>query len=70
MGECARLTAERNALVAALHSKGFDAVHDAVQWLLSFDENAQKHATDVALCLKALDRPIRVACMVKNTGEP
>lgn len=70
MGECARLTAERNALVAALHSKGFDAVHDAVQWLLSFDENAQKHATDVALCLKALDRPIRVAGMVKNTGEP
>ena len=70
MGECVRLTEERNRLIFALQTNGADALEEVVQWLINFDEKAYDHATDVNSCLHALDRPIRVAGMVKNTGEP
>lgn len=69
MGECARLTEERNALIVALKDGAVHAVDDACDWLLGFDEKAKQNATDTASCLKALDRPLRVAGMVKNSGE-
>ena len=70
MGECVRLTEERNQLMSALKTKDVDVLEQVVQWLLNFDENAREHVIDVNSCLLALDRPIRVAGMVKNTGEP
>ncbi len=70
MGECARLTHERNARMAALVSGQSNAVQNAIDWLTAFDKNAHEHATDAASCLQALDRPLRVAGMVRNTGEP
>jgi len=70
MGECARLTDERNARMEALKSGQSNAVQNAIDWLTAFDKNVHEHATDVASCLQALDRPLRVAGMVRNTGEP
>ena len=70
MGECARLTDERNAHMAAVRSGQSKAVQNAINWLSAFDEKAHEQATDAASCLLSLDRPLRVAGMVPNTGEP
>ena len=70
MGECVRLTEERNRLIFALQTDGEKVLEKGVQWLLNFDKKAREHATDVNACLHALDRPIRVAGMVQNAGEP
>ena len=70
MGECARLTEERNALIFALEKDEDLALETALIWLEGFDKNAALHVSDKATCLAAMNRPLRVAGMVQNTGEP
>lgn len=70
MGECVRLTEERNALIFALEKEEDQAFETALKWLEGFDKNAALHVIDKATCLAAMNRPLRVAGMVQNTGEP
>jgi len=67
LGECLRLTEERNALIANSNPNDAAWRERAKSWLIPFnsaiDDDAEK-------LMEALDRPIRVAGMVRNEGAP
>lgn len=70
MGEAVRLTRERNELILDLKSNGSLGLERALDWLETFDRHVRRRCNEPEACLHLLDRPIRVAGMVPNSGEP
>lgn len=70
MGEAVRLTEERDNLILGLKAGESDGFRKALNWLESFDRHVRTRCLNVDACLELLDRPIRVAGMVPNAGEP
>jgi len=69
LGYLAELQKECHALAAALEARAADSAERASRFLAErFGERIA--ADDLAALLEALDRPMRVAGMVPNTGEP
>lgn len=69
LGLCAMLAAERDALLANADVQSQAWMTEARDWLLTFDEQLPD-TLDGAALLRHLDRPIRVAGMVVNSGAP
>lgn len=67
-GEAYRLTQERNALVHSLRIGSRQAIENARVWLGDFHNDLRERTADQLL--EALNRPIRVAGMVPNEGQP
>ena len=67
LGECLRLTEERNALIEQASPDDAAWRQQATDWLKPFNAAV---GDDPKNLLEALDRPIRVAGMVRNEGAP
>lgn len=69
LGLCRLRTMERNRLIEKAESKAEGWRKECLIWLEQFDQSIGENASDDEI-LSRLDRPIRVAGMVKNEGEP
>lgn len=69
LGRCALLVSERNELLRSARRGEVGWQDRARQWLCAFDRNALNSVPDDEL-VQLLDRPLRVAGMVLNSGAP
>ena len=69
IGHCARLAGERDALLDRADVNSEHWMAEAKGWLSLFNEHADNIA-DAAELMRELDRPLRVAGMVLNSGAP
>ena len=67
LGRCSALVQERNALLLRTDCGSSGWMKDAMDWLMDFDE-AEKGSKTAEEMKLLLDRPIRVAGMVRNQG--